>query len=513
MCYFSLIEIDYCISFLIIIIYGLFSLKNMSINLTEVYFISRLSTIIFIIGMYIESCIENSILNSIENCLEYDLNIKVNKSISSISLISSISIYEYIIYLLNTCISLISFMSIDCFIAILFYLLMGCFKSLEAILLLLCAFISNIFLIHSIDFISFFISLEIQNFCFFVLCALITSKNIESFTVESVIKYFIFSAFTTGFLLYWFSIIYCNTGCITFNSFFLYDLSNNFNNIYNIYNIDNNKFSYIFNIQYLFNIQYFVCIALLFKLGLAPLHFWVTSLYSSVKRNCILYISTIPKCSLFGFWLNNFQYSISFSTLLVFSLFSLILGAFSAYNQPVLRTLFAYSTINELGFMLCAIESAGWSFLFLSLFIYIISQFLLWNLHDFKVFNILILSFAGLPPFAGFFAKAFIFWHISNIALISSLFVACLCTVISLIYYLRIFRLFWFDNSFKLIRFNSFNNFYCYNSYYRVFSCNYTFFNRLYLFDFLQIRVFLTSFCIILLIFSPFIFIKPFFFY
>lgn len=444
MLWYSLIELDFLISLIIVIVYGLFSLRCKNINITDVIYISRVLPITFIIGFYIESC--------------------------------------------NT----VFYPSIDLLVAILTSIVMGSFRNFESILLLLLAFIGNYFMLHSIDFMTFFITLEAQNFCFFVLCALISSKISSSFNVEASIKFFVLSAFTSGALLYWFSHIYLITGCTTFS------LINNFSPVNGSFMDtlgsglgDTSSTSYF---------SYFVLCALLFKLGAAPLHLWVTHLYSGVKRNLLLYISTIPKLSLFGFWYNNFQTTISYSSVLLFSLFSLILGSFSAYNQPALRSLFAYSTINEMGLMLLAIESAGYHALFQHLGLYIISQFLLWNLHDKNLFSIVAITLAGLPPLAGFFGKAFIFWHASTVGLFTTLLVALVCTVVSLVYYLRIIRLF----------INPFSRFLHYGL-----SCSIrrsmfnSFANANFLYT-METRVALTSLCVVLLFFIPIFVIKPF---
>ena len=429
MFWYSLIELDFLISLIIVIVYGLFSLRCRNIYLSDVYFISRLLPITFIIGFYVESC--------------------------------NTEFYP----------------SIDLLVAILTSVVMGSFRNFESILLLLLAFVGNIFMLHSIDFMTFFISLEAQNFCFFVLCALMSSKISSSFNVEASIKFFVLSAFTSGALLYWFSHLYLITGCTTFSL---------------MPNMVNNNTYY----------PYFILCALLFKLGAAPLHLWVSVLYGSIKRNLLLYISTIPKLSLFGFWFNNFQSTVSYSSVLLFSLFSLILGSFSAYNQPALRTLFAYSTINEMGLMLLAVESAGFHALFQHLGLYIVSQFLLWNLHDKNLFSIVALTLAGLPPLAGFFGKAFIFWHASTVGLFTTLLVALICTVVSLVYYLRIIRLFYNASSAISLRFLHYTGA-C--SIRRSIIIQPT--NTIHS---IETRVALTSLCVVLLFFLPIFVIKPF---
>ena len=449
MLWLSLIELDFLISLIIVIVYGLFSLRCKNIHILDVIYVSRVLPLTFILGFYIESC--------------------------------------------NT----VFYPSIDLLVAILTTIVMGSFRNFEAILLLLLAFVGNIFMLHSIDFMTFFITLEAQNFCFFVLCALISSKVSSSFNVEASIKFFVLSAFTSGVLLYWFSHIYLVTGCTTFS------LINNFSYVNDGFisgEVIKTGFPSLTIGDSSSYFSYFVLCALLFKLGAAPLHLWVTHLYSGIKRNLLLYVSTIPKLSLFGFWYNNFQTTVSYSSVLLFSIFSLILGSFSAYNQPALRSLFAYSTINEMGLMLLAVESAGYHALFQHLGLYIISQFLLWNLHDKNLFSIVAITLAGLPPLAGFFGKAFIFWHASTVGLFTTLFVALVCTVVSLVYYLRIVRLF-------INPYSRFLNYGLSCSIRRSMHTSYANANFLYT---METRVALTSLCVLLLFFMPIFVIKPF---
>jgi NADH:ubiquinone oxidoreductase subunit 2 (subunit N) len=229
----------------------------------------------------------------------------------------------------------------------------------------------------------------------------------------------------------------------------------------------------------------------MFKLGAAPLHLWVVQIYNGVTKNLLLYISTAPKLSLFGFWVNSFQTVWTDYSIVLFSVFSIILGAFGAYSQPSLRSVLSYSTINEIGLLLSALETAGFNSLFQHLSIYVISQLLLWNLTDKRLFTILAVSLAGLPPLAGFYGKAWVFWQVGTVGLTSLLLIALFCTAVSLVYYIRIIRLFWNpNNSFSRAALPRGDNVASYNL--------------------VEQRIQLTSACVILLFILPIFIIKPF---
>jgi NADH:ubiquinone oxidoreductase subunit 2 (subunit N) len=495
-----LIELDSLFSIIMIIVYALYSLKNVyadlnlkteektfglqpsyveskafysagqtvknnyvNLYLNDVYFFSSLFPLLFVIGYFVDSSY-------------MDLNIT---GLFDVSVQTAI-------------VNFVTLNPIDVLLALLLMVIIPSFASFESVLLLIFAFVGSYFMLHSVDLLTFYIALEAQNFCFLVLSGLgssnlITTLNkktqktdISSFSVEATLKYFLLSAFSSGVILFWFSNIYLQTGLsvLDFKTVML--------------SVDNDTTSF-----YTFQI---LC-AMMFKLGAAPLHLWVVQIYSSVKRSLLMYISTVPKLALFGFWVNSFHSIWTDYSVVLFCLFSIVLGSLGAYGQPALRALFAYSTVNEIGIMLMAVETAGFHSLFQHLTIYIISQLLLWNMYDKRFFPVLAVSLAGLPPLAGFFGKAWIFWHVSSFNLYTVLIAGLLCTGISLVYYLRVLRLFWNSSSGSNTRIFQYNNLI---RSYNVRVYNYTNFISY------ESRVFLTSTCMILLVFIPLFVIKPF---
>lgn len=540
-------ELSLCIGLILIILYGLFSLsmsssfalgnKNSNSNiyktsstfgagnqlnlmgtsggmvnlyLSDVYFFSRLWPVMLLLGYAIDFPLNFSSQNLVANSVNDNTGVLVAESFTNIYQMSAASVaYPY-----NN--------GIDILLIILTVVIMQSFRSFESVLLLLLAFVGQLFMLHSCDLVSFYICLEAQNFCFLVLCGLqprilkystssgvltsalnqtnnITKTNYVNVGgtrplagVEASIKYLLLSAFSSGVLLFWFSALYLRTGITTLS---WGPLTSTFFD-----SISTDSFMDVMP-------QMLILLALMFKLGGAPLHLWMVDIYSGVKRQLLMYLSTAPKLSLFGFWVSTWHSVWTDFTVLLFVALSMIIGCFGAYTQPTLRSLFAYSTINEIGLMLMAIETAGFHSLFQHLTIYIITMLLLWNNSDKRLFAILAVSLAGLPPLAGFFGKAWIFNSVATGALagpyLGILLISLICTCLSLVYYLRVFRLFNMGSHVFLNRvigteLNSGTGH------------NMGIDTRTYSSTTLDLNIKLTSFCVVFLIFAPLFYIKPF---
>ncbi len=384
-------ELSLVISLLLLIVYGLISLRNHSIQLPDVLLFSCVLMLL---------------------TAPYLLNTPYS---------TTPNIYNFATSLL----------SIEGLLAVIMVVVLQHVRSLEGMILLLLAYISQVYMIHSVDLLTFYVTLELQNFVFMVLCGLPKSRgNLGSFTVEAALKFLVLSAFSSGVLLYWFSLMYQVTGM---TSLVLFSRSETGGDELS----DCTKFLH----------SLLLLSVVMFKLGAAPVHLWVVQVYGSVERWLLFYISTAPKISLFGFWIGAFQGVWTEYSVIAFALVSTGLGALGAYSQSKIRMLLSYSTLNEIGLLLSAAETAGFTSLFQHLVVYITAQLLLWNLLDTRMFTTLAVSLAGLPPLAGFFGKAWIFWQLGTIGGYTLLTVALVFTVLSLIYYLRLVRLFYNNRS------------------------------------------------------------------
>jgi NADH:ubiquinone oxidoreductase subunit 2 (subunit N) len=98
----------------------------------------------------------------------------------------------------------------------------------------------------------FFLAIEIQTLCFYILASL---KRYSNFSTEAGIKYFLFGAFSSSLLLFGISLLYGLFGTL---------------DIYYIFFILN-YYSFFYSILLFFSFFFLFC-GLMFKLGAAPFH-------------------------------------------------------------------------------------------------------------------------------------------------------------------------------------------------------------------------------------------------
>ena len=323
----------------------------------------------------------------------------------------------------------------------------------EYILFILFAILGSFVLISSDNFLTAFIGLELQSLSLYLMAAF-NSKNLKS--NEAGIKYFSLGALSSGFLLFGISMIYYDTG-----SFYMQNL-NNFTTISEIG-------------------LSLVLISLFFKVSAAPFHIWTPDVYEGSPTISTLFFASLPKFASLIFLFRVYQelnisgiQSLNYIFQIVCAI-SLLVGVYGAITQKVIKRLLAFSSINHIGFMLLGIMSYQFmseGTLFFYLIIYLITTFgifaVLLNLRtvegeftkisqlnglrftsNSKSISMLVFFFslAGIPPFAGFFAKFFIlsasitdgFFFLSIVAVLSS--------VIAAFYYLTIIKNMFFNKS------------------------------------------------------------------
>lgn len=194
----------------------------------------------------------------------------------------------------------------------------------------------------------------------------------------------------------------------------------------------------------------FLIIALILKLGIAPLHFWLPSLVSSLQASEILILLVWQKIGpLFIIIMLPFQTSAK----IFIGVFRALVGRVSGIKQTQWRQIFTFSSINHLGWILVSGSLSFWLF-FVYFFIYAISliqiffinsiKFLnssIYSFTRFRVYNLFILlSLAGLPPILGFVAKLLVlFYLLVSPIIVLVIFLLISFSIIRLFFYLKIF--------------------------------------------------------------------------
>ncbi|HND45621.1 MAG TPA: NADH-quinone oxidoreductase subunit N [Chitinophagales bacterium] len=331
---------------------------------------------------------------------------------------------------------------------------------------------SLIIMISCSDLLIFYLLMEMQALCFYVLAAF--NRN-SIFSVEGGIKYFISGAFISGFYLLGVSFLYGSLGTISLNnlqSILSFDLS-----------------TYNENLVYLLYLSItLITSTLLFKIACAPFHFWSPDVYDGAPLSSTIVFSIIPKIPLFFFfmkWLNSISVvSEELSTILVFfGVLSVFVGTFFALGQKRLKRLIVFSSVAQTGFLVSGIgllNLEGYSYTFFFLGLYVLTSILIWghfvlfhsysnrtnyyynkeltSLYISTISNlfkdnvlwalslvIIFFSIAGIPPLSGFLSKMLIIYNLINQQNVLFAVALVLISSVSVYYYIRILKVAYFE--------------------------------------------------------------------
>nr|AML26210.1 NADH dehydrogenase subunit 2 [Scolytinae sp. BMNH 1274299] len=196
----------------------------------------------------------------------------------------------------------------------------------------------------------------------------------------------------------------------------------------------------------------FMSMAIMMKMGAAPLHFWLPEVASGISWNSNLILFTWQKIAP----MIILSYLIFIPNLMIlFILASSIIGSILGINQTCMRKILAYSSINHISWMLASMMCSmnTWLVYFLIytiLNLTIISSLKMWkiffipqiskikNNSEKFMFMLNFFSLGGLPPFPGFIPKWMTISQLSNNHLFSIMTIMILFTLLTLYFYLRI---------------------------------------------------------------------------
>lgn len=340
----------------------------------------------------------------------------------------------------------------------------------EYFLLILFSIFGLNLLISSHDLISAYLAIEMQALSFYVLASF---QRRSVFSTEAGLKYFILGAFSSGLLLYAFSLIYGITG------------TTNLINIKNFCLDPNFEGANIIQIALIF-----LTAGFLFKIAAFPFHMWSPDVYEGSPTSVTIFFAVVPKLAVVSFFVRLYSFSFSsfadiWEKVLLFSaLGSIIYSAFVAIKQNSLKRLLAYSSIGHVGFILLPLTTNtldGLQALFFYMLVYMIGSLPTWavvlacmNGKKNSQNNISILaglptsspllgilaalaffSLAGIPPLVGFYSKIFVFFSAIKSSLYLVAFIVLAASVISTYYYISVVKTIYFEKNKNWIFYNS----------------------------------------------------------
>ena len=320
----------------------------------------------------------------------------------------------------------------------------------ELYVLLLVATLGSMVLVASSHFVSFFLGLEILSVALYTLAAYLHAR---SRSLEAGIKYLILAGSSSAFLLFGMSLIYAQLG--TMDLFRLATLLPDAQN----------------SLMVLGGLA-FIVTGIGFKLGVVPFHLWTPDVYEGAPAPVTAFLATVSKGAIFALLLRYFYSSGAQRFRPVFLLFaiiaiaSMLIGNLLALLQNNIKRILAYSSIAHMGYLLVAFEAGGATaseaiaFYLVAYFITTVGAFgvvtvlsagerdadtledyagLFWRRPMLaSIFTLMLLSLAGIPVTAGFFAKFSVVAAGASAGIWGLILILVISSVIGLFYYLRV---------------------------------------------------------------------------
>jgi NADH-quinone oxidoreductase subunit N len=294
----------------------------------------------------------------------------------------------------------------------------------------------------------FFLGIEVLSISLYILAA---SNRLSLKSNEAGMKYFLMGSFASGIILFGICLVYGATG--SFNIQEIYELSQGM------------------GIPQWFYIGLtMIIIGMFFKIAAVPFHFWAPDVYEGAPALSTATMSTLAKvvavATLYKLVSSlDANVSDSFKTVVaIISVLSMTVGNIMALRQNNVKRMLAFSGISHAGFMLmtllniansqgsllyytCAYALAG-----IASFAVIIYVTINKDNEDILNFNGLgktnplmagiltasLLSMAGIPIFAGFFAKFMLFSNTIESGYLIVVIAAVINSIISVGYYFKL---------------------------------------------------------------------------
>lgn len=317
--------------------------------------------------------------------------------------------------------------------------------------LLLFALAGAIIVAHAAHLLVFFLGIELMSVAFYALAGYFRT---QLRSVEAALKYFLLGAFATGFLLYGIAMVYGSSGALGYETI----------------QAQLQRGTALPTLLLIGTGLLVVGIG--FKIAIVPFHQWVPDVYQGAPTVVTAFMSTVGKAAVIVALVPLFQalqpaIGTKLQTALaVLSAATILLGNIIAVVQSNIKRMLAYSSIAHAGYLLMGLvaqSERGWAgmlfyaaaYLFMQLGAFIVVAIVereneqRLELSDYAglsrqhpvlaaLMAVLLFSLTGLPPFAGFFGKYYLFMAAIEAGYTWLAIVAVIGTMISAYFYLGV---------------------------------------------------------------------------
>ena len=307
------------------------------------------------------------------------------------------------------------------------------------------------------DLLTLYVGLELQSLAAYVLASFMRR---DTRSAEAGLKYFVLGALASGILLYGISLVYGFSGSTTFDQ------------ISNAY-AGSKSLGLTFGLVFVFA-------GMAFKISAVPFHMWTPDVYEGAPTPVTAFFASAPKVAAMAMAVRVAIEAMGPATdawrqIVIFAaLASIILGAVAAIGQSNIKRLLAYSSINNVGFVLVGLAAGtpdGVASVLFYLTVYVamtLGSFLVvLQMRDASgepvetiaslsglsqtrpglaaALAIFMFSLAGIPPLLGFNAKLAVFKAAVDAGLYPLAVAGFVASVIGAYYYLRVVKVMYFD--------------------------------------------------------------------
>ena len=294
-----------------------------------------------------------------------------------------------------------------------------------------------------------FLGIEILSISLYIMAG---SRRFDTRSNEAGFKYFLMGSFASGILLFGIALIYGASGSFELAKIAEYAGSGNVSPMF-------------------YTGMTLMVFAMLFKVSAVPFHFWSPDVYEGSPALITTLMSTLVKVAAFAALYRLFSTCFLGSIdavkpiLIIVTAATIIVGNIIALSQQNVKRILAYSGIAHAGYMLMGIisiqtktDSAVFFYAtayslatigFFSLGIMVFKSAFTENVEAFNglgkknplaaaCISICLLSLAGIPPFAGFLGKYYIFSETVKNGYITITLIAVINSIIAVYYYFKV---------------------------------------------------------------------------